>query len=136
MAYQPLTRNSEFSRVYARGKAYVHPHVVLYVCKNRVRRTRVGLTATKKVGNAVRRNRARRVLRAALAQVLPAQAGGVDIVLVARAATPAQKSTRLAATLRKLCAKAGLPVLPEEGPAAGTPAAPGAPAAAPKEEGQ
>ena len=77
-------------------------------CKNRARRTRVGLTATKKVGNAVTRNRARRVMRAALCAVLPADAGGVDLVLVARAATPRLKSTQLEETLRRLCRKAGL----------------------------
>ena len=66
MRYCPITRNCEFARAYARGKAYVHPYVVLYVNKNRVGHTRVGLTASKKVGNAVTRNRARRVMRAAL----------------------------------------------------------------------
>ncbi len=108
MRYTPLTRNNEFARVYARGKAYVHPQMVLYVCKNRARRTRVGLTASKKVGNAVTRNRARRVMRAALAAVLPPDVGPVDVVLVARGSTAGLKSTQLEVTLRKLCRKAGL----------------------------
>lgn len=47
MRYCPITRNCEFARAYARGKAYVHPYVVLYVNKNRVGHTRVGLTASK-----------------------------------------------------------------------------------------
>ncbi len=34
--------------VYARGKSYVNPALVLYVLKTRGRNTRVGLTATKK----------------------------------------------------------------------------------------
>ena len=66
MRYKTLTRNNEFSRAYARGKSFVHPHLVLYVNKNRKGTTRVGLTATKKIGKAVTRNRARRVMRAAL----------------------------------------------------------------------
>ena len=66
MRYHPLTRNNEFARAYTRGKSFVHPHVVLYVNKNRLGRTRVGITASKKIGNAVTRNRARRVLRAAV----------------------------------------------------------------------
>lgn len=69
MRYHPLTRNNEFARAYTRGKSFVHPHVVLYVNKNRLGRTRVGITASKKIGNAVTRNRARRVLRAALYEV-------------------------------------------------------------------
>ena len=66
MRYRPICRNIEYARVYRRGKSYVAPQLVLYVCKNRLGRTRVGLTATKKIGGAVQRNRARRVMRAAL----------------------------------------------------------------------
>ena len=62
MRYRTLTKNKEFSRIYARGKSYVHPNLVLYVAKNRLGYTRIGLTATKKVGHAVQRNRARRIM--------------------------------------------------------------------------
>ena len=60
MRYRPIRRNNEFGRVYARGKSYVNQALVLYVLKTRGKRTRVGLTATKKLGHAVQRNRARR----------------------------------------------------------------------------
>ena len=66
MRYRPIRRNSEFGRVYARGKSYVNQALVLYVLKTRSKRTRVGLTATKKIGHAVQRNRARRVMKAAI----------------------------------------------------------------------
>jgi len=49
---------------------------------------RVGFTASRKVGTAVARNRARRRLRAAVARVMPAHAApGHDYVLIARAGT-------------------------------------------------
>ncbi len=49
---------------------------------------RIGFTASKKVGGAVARNRARRRLREAARRVLPGRAKpGFDLVLVARAAT-------------------------------------------------
>ena len=49
---------------------------------------RVGYTASRRVGNAVARNRARRRLRAASAEVLPAHAqAGHDYVVIARAGT-------------------------------------------------
>ena len=60
MRYRPIRRNGEFGRVYARGKSYVNQALVLYVLKTRSKRTRVGLTATKKIGHAVQRNRAPR----------------------------------------------------------------------------
>ena len=53
MRYRPIRRNSEFGRVYARGKSYVNPALVLYVLKTRGKKTRVGLTATKKIGHAL-----------------------------------------------------------------------------------
>ena len=109
MRYRVLNKNWQFNRVYGRGKSYVHPHVVLYVAKNRVGYTRIGLTATKKVGHAVQRNRARRVMRAALCEHLSQNVGGYDIILVARGQTPRLKSTQLSKTLGKLFAKAGLP---------------------------
>ena len=76
MRYRPIRRNSEFGRVYARGKSYVNPALVLYVLKTRGRNTRVGLTATKKIGHAVQRNRARRVMKAAIDEHLDYNIGG------------------------------------------------------------
>ena len=93
MRYRTLDKNWQFNRVYGRGKSYVHPHCVLYVAKNRLGYTRIGLTATKKVGHAVQRNRARRIMRAALSEHLSQNIGGYDIILVARARTPYLKST-------------------------------------------
>ena len=109
MRYRPIRRNSEFGRVYARGKSYVNPALVLYVLKTRGRNTRVGLTATKKIGHAVQRNRARRVMRAAIAEHLDYNIGGYDLVFVARARTPYMKSTQLSRTVARLLAEAGLP---------------------------
>lgn len=109
MRFTPLRRNNDFQRAYKRGKSSVHPQVVVYVNKNRVGHTRVGITASKKVGNAVTRNRARRVIVNALRQVMPQNAGPYDIVLVARGQTPTLKSWRLEPTLRKLLQKHGIP---------------------------
>lgn len=109
MRYRTICRNKEFTRVYNRGKSYVHPQIVLYVAKNRCGYTRIGLTATKKVGHAVQRNRARRIMRAALAEHLSQNIGGYDIILVARGQTPHLKSTQLSKTLARLFRQAGLP---------------------------
>lgn len=114
MKYQPIVRNNDFIRAYRRGKNLVHPQVVLYVNKNRRGCTRVGITASKKIGKAVVRNRARRVIRHALYQVLPQNAGSFDLVFVARGQTPHLKSTQLVPTLRKLLGRAGVETLPEQ----------------------
>ena len=103
MRYRPITKNKEFCRAYARGKAFVHPKLVLYVNKNRL-----GRTPTKKIGGAVQRNRARRVMRAALYQTLPYDVGGYDLVFVARGQTVRCKSGEVAAAAAQLLKKAGL----------------------------
>lgn len=109
MRWPAITRNNDFRRAYARGRSYVGDSIVLYVCKNRARCTRLGITCSKKIGNAVQRNRARRVIRAASAAVLPPSGvGGYDLVIVARAAATRQKSTQVAAALTKLLQAAGL----------------------------
>jgi len=68
----------------------VTPGLILQACRQAgdTGPVRVGYTASRRVGGAVARNRARRRLRAAVAAVLPQHARtGYDYVLVARAAT-------------------------------------------------
>ena len=101
MRYRPIRRNNEFGRVYARGKSYVNQALVLYVLKTRGKRTRVGL--------AVQRNRARRVMKAAIDEHLDYNIGGYDLVFVARGMTPRLKSWQLSSIVAKLFAQAGLP---------------------------
>ena len=52
MRYRPICRNIEYARVYRRGKSYVAPQLVLYVCKNRLGRTRVGKTVVRLLAQA------------------------------------------------------------------------------------
>ena len=75
----------------------------------KVFKTRVGLTATKKIGHAVQRNRARRVMKAAIDEHLDQNIGGYDLVFVARGMTPRLKSWQLSEVVARLFAQAGLP---------------------------
>lgn len=59
-----LKLNKEFRRLYFKGSSAVHPLIVTYACKNRLGRNRIGITATKKIGKAVCRNRCKRIIRA------------------------------------------------------------------------
>ncbi len=104
---QTLQSNSDFRRAYARGKAYTNPALVTYVVKNRAGICRIGITASKKIGNAVQRNRARRVIRAA-AEMLPALPAGYDLVFVARTRTVRRKSTEISRVMQKQLISAGL----------------------------
>ncbi len=92
-----LTRRGEFLAVASTGRKAVLPTLVLQARRHDARqppgeggpRLRLGFTASRKVGGAVERNRAKRRLRAVAAEVLPAHAApGHDLVLVARHTTP------------------------------------------------
>ena len=79
-----LKQNSDFRRVYARGKSAVSPRVVVYCRKNRQDRNRLGFTVSKKLGNAVTRNRVRRRLREIARLNSERTKQGYDLILVAR----------------------------------------------------
>ena len=103
-----LCKNHEFRRAYTKGKNFVGPLTVLYVRKNRLGVTQVGITTSKKIGNAVLRNRSRRVIREAFRQLSPGVAPGFDLVIVARGRTPYSKSTQVKEQLAKQLREAGV----------------------------
>lgn len=85
-----LKKRPEFLYVASKGKKWVSQSVVVQSIENETNIIRFGYTATKKVGNAVIRNRAKRRLRAAADHIMNTEqfASGYDIVLIARDATP------------------------------------------------
>lgn len=103
-----ITDNCDFRRAYARGKVFTNPALVTYVRKNRAGICRVGITASKKIGGAVERNRARRVIRAACLALPETVTGHYDIVFVARTRTIRTKSTELIPVIRKHLQSAGV----------------------------
>lgn len=110
----PLTENHEYKRVYARGKSAVRPALVLYCLRNKkVKQARVGITASKKIGNAVKRNRARRLLRESIRALYPQLKPGYDLVLVSRGRTPFANyqivSSQLKSALEELGVLVALP---------------------------
>ena len=91
--YVPICENRDFRRLYAKGKSYVTPVVVLYVRRTRGTQIRLGITTSKKIGNAVQRNRSRRVIREAFRSLQNEVKPGTELILVARGKTPFVKST-------------------------------------------
>ena len=103
-----LNQNKEFRRAYYRGKTFTTPVVVVYALKNHKGLNRIGLTATKKVGNAVQRNRARRVLREAYRLLEPQLPVGYDYVFVARTRTVFVKTPEVQRAMRYALGKLNL----------------------------
>lgn len=103
-----LKENRRFHQLYRRGKCFVSPVVVTYVLKNKTDNLRYGITTGKKIGNAVKRSRARRVIRAAFTQLTPSLKSGYDLVFVARGKTPFVKSPDVKKAMEKQLKQAGL----------------------------
>ena len=92
---EKLKLNRDFRRLYNRGKTFVTPLFVLYSTKNKYGKVRLGITAGKKLGTAVCRNRAKRVITAAFRECLPNIRPGTDFVIVARSRILGVKSTEV-----------------------------------------
>jgi ribonuclease P protein component len=105
-----LKKRAEFLRVAAKGRKVQAPGLVLQALRRvDAGPARVGFTVTKKVGNAVVRNRTRRRLREAVRLVLAAEPPrGVDLVLIGREGTRARAFAALQDDLRRALAKAGV----------------------------
>ena len=103
-----LKSNSDFRRLYNRGKAVTDPALVVYYSKNRAGICRIGITTSKKIGNAIERNRSRRVIREAFRQVCPHINPCYDIVMVARSKTKYLKSTRVEEVMKRIFETEGM----------------------------
>ena len=79
-----LTRSQDFKRVRRSGKSYAHPLLVLIAQACDEDQLHVGVAASRGIGTAVQRNRAKRLLREAMRTIVPSLATGWDILLIAR----------------------------------------------------
>ncbi len=112
MTAQPerLKRRPEFRRVAAKGRKAPMPGLVLQALPREDEgAARIGFTVTKKIGNAVIRNRTRRRLKEAARLWLAAHpVAGVDLVLIGRDGTRGRDFLALQDDLRRALKKAGV----------------------------
>ena len=103
-----LRRTNDVRRVFAEGRSWVHPLLVLIARPNGLDLSRVGVTASRKLGNAVARNRAKRVMREAARCLYPQIGDGWDVMLVARKHILQAKEPQVERALAALLERAGL----------------------------
>ena len=103
-----LKKNSDFRRLYSKGKSAVTPYLVLYSKRNGHKEKRAGFTVSVKLGHAVTRNRIRRQLRAVYRLNSDAIRPGTDVVIVARSRCIGADFHVMEAAFLSACGKLGI----------------------------
>lgn len=103
-----LTQNTQFHRVYYKGKSCASPILVTYALKSREDDVRYGITASTKIGGAVERNRCRRIIKAAFTSMSDKVNGSWDLVFVARFKTNFSSSPEIAKVMEKQLTELGV----------------------------
>lgn len=103
-----LTGPEDFQRVRRTGTSYSHPLFVAVVCTNDLPAPRIGVSASRNLGGAVQRNRAKRRLRAAFRPFIAEMPGGWDLLLIARPPLLEAAWPEVQAAVRNVLKRSGL----------------------------
>ena len=102
-----LTGSREFGAVYNKGRSVGDRYVVFFYKKNGLDYTRTGFLASKKVGNAVQRNRARRLMKESYRLMSPLPAG-YDLIFIARNTIEGKSCQEVKRSMESAVRRAGL----------------------------
>ncbi|MEK6678073.1 MAG: ribonuclease P protein component [Nitrospirota bacterium] len=105
---EQIKRTFEYKRVYEKGKRYYSSNIILYVLKNNLQYSRVGISVGKKVGGSVKRNRIKRLLREILRHIWQNVIKERDIVVVVKKEAEGKDLRIVWQDLEGLFKKAGL----------------------------
>ncbi len=103
---QRLTKETQFKAVYSKGRSWANDLVVLRAVPNELESTRCGFSVSKRLGNAVARNRVRRLLREGVR--LTPKKDSWDIVFIARQAAAEADYHTLKRAIEELLSRARL----------------------------
>ena len=103
-----LRKEADFDNVYKRGRSVGERYVVVFYIKNHRDINRTCFLASKKVGNSVRRNRARRLLRESYRLFKDRLPVGYDVIIIARNTITGRKFQEVDKSIRRAFTRAGL----------------------------
>jgi ribonuclease P protein component len=82
--HQRIKKNVEFQHIFKKGKSFANRQFIVYVMKNDQQEFRLGLSVSKKIGNAVTRNRIKRYIRQTFLELKDDVMPNADYVIIAR----------------------------------------------------
>jgi len=103
-----ITSTNDFKRVRLSGRSYAHPLVVIIPLAGTESYSRAGIITGKSIGNAVKRNRARRQLRVILSEFLPQLKTPADLVIIGRMPIHEASFQEIRLAVQKMLIRAGL----------------------------
>ena len=103
-----LRRREDFSAIYKKGKSVGERYVVVFYKRNNLSYNRIAFLASKKVGNSVKRNRARRLMKESYRHISNDLAEGYDYIFIARNTIVDKKCADVKKSLESACRKAGI----------------------------
>ena len=103
-----LRKKEDFTRLYRKQKSVASKFVVLFYKKNEFPYNRKAFLASKKVGNSVQRNRARRLLRESYRQLEADIPQGWDFIFIARNTILNSKCEDVKQSMKSTLKRAGI----------------------------
>ncbi|NLH96594.1 MAG: ribonuclease P protein component [Clostridiaceae bacterium] len=102
-----LKKNSDFARMYRKGRFFPGKYLVVYLMKNNAGFNRLGVSVSKKIGKSVKRNRVKRLIRESYRLLEPFIPVGLDIVITARKVDTTYSFADIMKEMKFLFKKAG-----------------------------
>lgn len=103
-----LRRKDDFTSVYKRGKSLGERFIVLFYKKNGLSYNRIAFLASKKVGNSVKRNRARRLMKESYRFLKNDIRQGYDLIFIARVTINDKKLQNVQKSMKNALLRAGI----------------------------
>ncbi len=109
MTFQKLRNSQQFRRVYDQGQRFHTPHFSAFILRTEGSERRIGITVTRKIGNAVVRNRCKRRLREIIRRYAATAAAddafGYDLVINAKSALAEAEFQELEAGFQRVMSR-------------------------------
>lgn len=103
-----LRRKDDFTNIYRKGKSVGERFIVLFYKKNNLSYNRTAFLASKKVGNSVARNRARRLMKENYRFLKTDIKDGYDLIFIARNTINDKKAYDVEKSMKRAISKAKL----------------------------